>query len=90
MREYIEKTWGWNEEFQRASFAEHLPWQRFQIITVGPIPVGGAFISDSPSSIDLEMIIIDPRFSGWESAPILSGTSCVAPVPNDDLCDCEC
>jgi len=62
MREYIEKTWGWNEEFQRASFAEHLPWQRFQIITVGPIPVGGAFISDSPSSIDLEMIIIDPRF----------------------------
>lgn len=62
MREYIEKTWGWNEEFQRASFAEHLPWPRFQIITIGPIPAGGAFVSDSSPCIDLEMIIIDPRF----------------------------
>ena len=62
MREYIDKTWGWHEEFQRASFAEHLPWQRFQIITIDRIPVGGACILDSPSCIDLEMIIINPQF----------------------------
>jgi ribosomal protein S18 acetylase RimI-like enzyme len=62
MREYIDQTWGWNEEFQRTSFSKHLPWQRFQIIAIGPIAVGGACILDSPSCIDLEMIIIDQRF----------------------------
>jgi GNAT superfamily N-acetyltransferase len=62
MLEYVEQTWGWNEEFQRASFIEHLPWQRFQIITIGSIAVGGACISESDSCIDLEMIIIDRRF----------------------------
>jgi hypothetical protein len=50
MREYVEKTWGWNEEFQKASFVEHLPWQRFQIITIGPIAVGGACILGSPGT----------------------------------------
>jgi GNAT superfamily N-acetyltransferase len=62
MREYVEQTWGWNEEFQKASFVEHLPWQRFQIIAIGPIAVGGACILESPACIQLEMIIIDQRF----------------------------
>jgi GNAT superfamily N-acetyltransferase len=62
MREYVERTWGWNEEFQRASFVEHLPWQRFQIIAIGPIAVGGACILESLTCMELEMIFIDPRF----------------------------
>jgi ribosomal protein S18 acetylase RimI-like enzyme len=62
MRRYVERTWGWNEEFQRASFIEHLPWQRFQIIMVGSIAAGAACVLDTPSAIDLEMIIIDPKF----------------------------
>jgi hypothetical protein len=53
MRKYVERTWGWNEEFQRASFVEHLPWQRFQIIAIGPIAVGGACILESPTCSDL-------------------------------------
>jgi hypothetical protein len=48
MREYVERAWGWNEEFQRASFVEHLPWQRFQIIAIGPIAVGGAVRDIAP------------------------------------------
>lgn len=62
MHEYIEQTWGWNEEFQRTSFIEHLPWHRFQIITVGSISVGAACLVESTSAIDLEMIFIDPQF----------------------------
>lgn len=62
MQEYIEQTWGWNEEFQRTSFIEHLPWHRFQIITVGSISVGAACLVESTSAIDLEMIFIDPQF----------------------------
>ena len=62
MREYIEQTWGWNEEFQKASFAEHLTWRRFQIISIGPMAVGGACVLESPSCIELAMIIIDQRF----------------------------
>jgi hypothetical protein len=62
MYEYVALTWGWNEEFQRTSFIEHLPWQRFQIIMTGTTAVGAACVLDTPSSIDLEMIMIDPRF----------------------------
>jgi ribosomal protein S18 acetylase RimI-like enzyme len=62
MHEYVRQTWGWNEEFQRASFVKHLPWQQFQIIMVDSCAVGAAFVLDTPSGIDLEMIIIEPRF----------------------------
>jgi GNAT superfamily N-acetyltransferase len=62
MHEYVDQTWGWNEESQRTSFIEHLPWQRLQIIMIGPIAVGAACVVDSPSCVDLEMIIIDQRF----------------------------
>jgi GNAT superfamily N-acetyltransferase len=61
MRGYIDQTWGWDEEFQRMSFIEHLPWQRFQVITIDHVPIGGACIAESRSSIDLEMMFIDPR-----------------------------
>ena len=62
MHEYVRQTWGWDEEFQKASFVEHLPWQKFQIIMVDSRAVGAACVLDTPSGIDLEMIIIDPRF----------------------------
>lgn len=62
MHEYIDQTWGWNEEFQKASFIEFLPWQRWQVITIDEIAVGGACILDSTSCIDLEMIIVHQRF----------------------------
>ena len=62
MHEYIDQTWGWNEEFQKASFIEYLPWQRWQIITIDEIAVGGVCILDSTSCIDLEMIIVHQRF----------------------------
>jgi GNAT superfamily N-acetyltransferase len=61
MRGYIDQTWGWDEEFQRMSFIEHLSWQRFQVITTGHVAIGGACIAESRSSIDLEMMFIDPR-----------------------------
>src|SRR5271154_3836186 len=62
MQEYVDRTWGWDEEFQRTSFIEHLPWQRFRIIMIGPIAVGTACVLDSQSCVDLEMIFIDQRF----------------------------
>jgi GNAT superfamily N-acetyltransferase len=61
MRGYIDQTWGWDEKFQRMSFIEHLSWQRFQVITIGHVATGGACIAESRSSIDLEMMFIDPR-----------------------------
>jgi len=61
MRGYIDQTWDWDEEFQRMSFIEPLPWQRFQVITIGHVPIGGACIAESRSSIDLKMMFIDPR-----------------------------
>jgi ribosomal protein S18 acetylase RimI-like enzyme len=62
MYEYVKQTWGWNEDFQKASFLEHLPWQRFNIIMVRSIAVGAACVLDTPSEIELEMIVISPQF----------------------------
>ena len=62
MYEYVQQTWGWDEEFQRASFVQHLPWQQFEIIMIDFSAVGAACVLDTPFGIELEMIIIDPRF----------------------------
>jgi ribosomal protein S18 acetylase RimI-like enzyme len=62
MHDYVERTWSWNEDFQRLSFAEHLPWRRFQIISVGSAAIGGACVVCAPDGVELEMLVIDPRF----------------------------
>jgi ribosomal protein S18 acetylase RimI-like enzyme len=59
---YVQETWGWDEEFQKAAFAKYLPWQQFEIITIDSSTVGAACVLDTPSGIELEMIIIEPQF----------------------------
>jgi GNAT superfamily N-acetyltransferase len=62
MRDHIQRTWGWNEEFQRSSFAQYLPWRRFQVIMLDSTPAGGACVLDTTSSMELELIVVDPPF----------------------------
>jgi ribosomal protein S18 acetylase RimI-like enzyme len=62
MFEYIEETWGWDEGFQSAAFRQHLPWQRFRIIIVDGNSVGAACVLETPDSIVLEMMMIEPEF----------------------------
>jgi ribosomal protein S18 acetylase RimI-like enzyme len=61
MRDYVEQAWGWDEAFQRASFAEHLPWRRFEMIVVDGAPVGGLCVREAADEIELEMFILAPR-----------------------------
>jgi GNAT superfamily N-acetyltransferase len=62
LREYIEGTWGWDEAFQVASFLEHLPWTGFKIISVDTANAGAVFVLETQSTIELELIMIDPKF----------------------------
>ena len=62
MREYIEQTWGWDEGFQSTAFRQHLPWQRFRIITVDGTSVGAVCVLETPDYIVLEMMMIEPEF----------------------------
>ena len=62
MLEYIEPTWGWDEEFQSAAFRQHLPWHRFRIILVDTTPVGGACVLETADCTLLEMMKIEPQF----------------------------
>jgi ribosomal protein S18 acetylase RimI-like enzyme len=62
MHEYVEKTWGWDEEFQSASFRQNLPWQRFQIIMVDTTAAGAACVLETADHMVLEMMMIEPQF----------------------------
>jgi GNAT superfamily N-acetyltransferase len=62
MRDYIEQTWGWDEDFQSAAFRQHLPWERFRIILVDGASVGAACVLEVPDCIVLEMMMIEPEF----------------------------
>jgi GNAT superfamily N-acetyltransferase len=62
MREYIEQAWGWDEGFQSAAFRQHLPWQRFKIITINETSVGAACVLETPDFIVIEMMMIEPEF----------------------------
>jgi GNAT superfamily N-acetyltransferase len=62
MREYVERTWGWDEGFQSTAFRQNLPWQRFRIIIVDGTSVGAACVFETPDFIVLEMMMIEPEF----------------------------
>jgi ribosomal protein S18 acetylase RimI-like enzyme len=62
MREYIEQTWRWDEEFQSEAFQQHLPWQRFIVIMVEGTPMGAACLLETPDHMVLEMMMIEPEY----------------------------
>jgi ribosomal protein S18 acetylase RimI-like enzyme len=62
MRNYIEKTWGWNELFQHHSFQENFPASGFTIISLDGIDIGGFCLKQKPGHLLLEMLLIDPAW----------------------------
>jgi ribosomal protein S18 acetylase RimI-like enzyme len=62
MQCYIEKTWGWNELFQRHSFQENLPASGFTIISVDGVDIGGYCLKVKPGHLHLEMLLIDAEW----------------------------
>ena len=64
MKEYVAQTWGWDEEFQRHYFYEHLDLSRVEIITTEGIPVGSRITAERESAVFLANIEIVPEYQG--------------------------
>ena len=62
MRTYIEKTWGWDETFQKNGFRTNLCPTKFNIVVVGDEDVGAYLMNEEPDHYWLEMMLIDPMW----------------------------
>lgn len=60
MREYVDRTWGWNEGDQAAMFREGFEPTRTQIIELDGEAIGSWTIVREPDRIRLQRIEIDP------------------------------
>ena len=64
MREVIEKTWGWDEAWQRAEFDRRFIEYLVSIIGYDDRPVGGLWLESKPDSIYIHGIYISPEYQG--------------------------
>ena len=62
LREYVEKTWGWNEEWQRSKFVEEFDPKAGMIIVVDGTDAGFWWVSDWGTEIHLASIRLLPEF----------------------------
>ena len=60
MRDYVDKTWGWDETFQRGMFDENFDPSSLLIIEKGDKPIGYISARRSGDEIFLAMIEIAP------------------------------
>src|SRR5688572_12106638 len=64
MGEYIARTWGWDEEFQRQFFTERFGQQPKQIIQVDGNDVGVVVIEEGLDDLYLGLIELLPAWQG--------------------------
>ncbi len=64
MREYIEQTWGWDEQFQRQLHDRRFGSQEFQIVSFGGHDVGIMSVALQPDCVFLNQIYILPEHQG--------------------------
>lgn len=64
MREYIEQTWGWDEQFQRKLHERRFESQEFQIVSVDGLDVGIMSVALEPDCVFLNQIYILPEHQG--------------------------
>lgn len=64
MKEYIEATWGWDEEFQRQRFADHFNPAKSNIVIARGRDVGQLSVIQKDDEIFLSGIFILPAYQG--------------------------
>jgi GNAT superfamily N-acetyltransferase len=60
LRPAIERTWGWDNDFQFNLFSEHLKPENFEILLIGNKPIGGFYVIEKDDHFWLEMLLIHP------------------------------
>lgn len=61
MRDYVDKTWGWNEEWQRARFDENFDPEKLEIVENDIGPIGYVSVKRLADEILLAAIEIAPE-----------------------------
>jgi GNAT superfamily N-acetyltransferase len=64
MREVIEKTWGWDEAWQRTDFERRFREYLTSVIEYDDQAVGGLMLESKPASIYVREIQVLPEYQG--------------------------
>ena len=64
MQPVIERTWGWDEKWQRANFARRFEGYDVSVIEIDARPIGGLFLEHRPQDIYIHEIQILPEYQG--------------------------
>jgi GNAT superfamily N-acetyltransferase len=64
MRDYVERTWGWNEECQQQYFREHFDPDEYQIVVYRGEDVGMMAVDRRGGEIHLNKMALRPAFQG--------------------------
>ena len=64
LRDYVEATWGWDEEFQRQHFDDRFDPATLQIIQVNGEDVGMLRVRNRADDLFLVSIQVDPDWQG--------------------------
>lgn len=62
MKEYVEKTWGWDEVFQKTHFVKHFDPGALQIVVANTTEIGCISIIDKEDHVFLNRIEILPAY----------------------------
>ncbi len=62
LQSYVEKTWGWNEEFQRNYHKKHFEPKNLKIIEVESKPIGSLKIINKKNHIFLSELFIIQKY----------------------------
>jgi len=64
MREVIERTWGWDDTWQRADFEKRFAAYTVSIIEAGSRSVGSLWLEQRPDSLYIHDLEIEPASQG--------------------------
>ena len=81
-REYVEQTWGWNDEIQQLVDEDFERWfnppANGQIVQVGGQDIGYLKVADHEDGVLLDMVLLDPTYQNRGL-----GTALIAPIVED-------
>ena len=64
MHDHIERTWGWDERWQRAEFRRRFRKQRISVIEIDAKSIGAIWLEDRRGSVYIEELQILPEYQG--------------------------
>lgn len=64
MRDYVDRTWGWNDREQIAFFDDRFQPDDFQVIQVDEADIGALIVEESAAEIYLGEVQILPQWQG--------------------------